>query len=821
MTKSKKQPPAFFAALGRFFRSKPMRVVGAILGTICKILLTILLIGMITACIAGVVLTVYVFNTYANAQEVPDITNIMNKGTSIVYTQTKDGDWVESQRLEGINRIWTDLPDIPEDLQNAIIAIEDERFYQHKGVDWRRTTAAVFNKFLGSGDMFGGSTITQQLIKVVSEDNDVTIERKIREIFRAIEMERDYHTKEEILEAYLNILPLSDNVVGVGAAANYYFGKEVEDLSLAESALIAGITNLPSYYDPYDHPAHALDRQKIILDKMYELKMITADEYRQAYGEELYFKNNARYVEVQDYYVDLLIEDIIADLQETYGYNYTYAEQLVFFGGLRIYSYENPKTQNAIESIFRDANNFPDVAGAEVQPNAAIFIMDYDGRVIATVGGRGEKTGNRMQNISTQSRRQPGSAIKPLGVFAPAIDLDIINYSTIVRDAPIKYNGELWPHNFGSAAKDNGWRTVQYALQVSLNTVPVRILEEMGVDASYEFLTEKLHFKSLVEEDKSYAPLALGGFTYGVTVREMTAGYQIFGNSGYYNKPTTYQKVMFDDQVLLEHVVANEPAISPESATIMNKLLQKVVTSGTGSSIRGSWYGTEVFAKTGTSTSNKDSYFVGGTPHYVAGVWMGYDQEKTLSEYQRGFAKTLWNTCMLKVHEGKEGASFDLWGDVEGHYYNPGSGICTGYSTGAYGYYKSGNVPYGVNSLGGVSYGGKPETTTETTNESTTTTGEGGTTTTAVGGTTNPSGGEGSTTAPNGGGETTLPNGGGETTAPIGGDTTPPTTPPTDPPTTPPTQPPTEPITPPTTPPTVAPIQEPDPVVVSETEDPV
>ncbi len=795
MASKKKNSSPFFASLGRFFRSKPMRITGKILGVLGKILLTIFLVGIITVCVAGCVLTVYVFNTYANAQEVPDITQIQGTGTSIVYTQDSEGNWVESQRLEGINRVWADLSEIPEDMCNAVIAIEDERFYQHKGVDWKRTTAAVVEKMLGDGS-FGGSTITQQLIKIVSEDDDVTIERKIREIFRAIEMERDYHTKDEILEAYLNILPLSDNVVGVGAAANYYFGKDVSQLSLAECALIAGITNLPSYYDPYDHPAHAKERQELILDKMYELQMITADEYRQAYAEELHYKNSARHVTVQDYYVDLLIEDVIADLQETYGYNYTYAEQLVFFGGLRIYSYENMAVQSHIESIFRDDSNFPDSSADEVHTNAAIFIMDYDGRVVATVGGRDEKTANRTQNIATQSRRQPGSAIKPLGVFAPAIDLDVINYSTIVRDAPIKLpSGELWPHNFGSTTKDNGWRTVQYALQVSLNTVPVRILDEMGVDASYEFLTEKLHFTSLEESDKDLAPLALGGFTHGVTVREMTAGYQIFGNSGYYNKPVTYRKVVAsDDSVLLEHVVTNEPAISPESATIMNRLLQKVVTQGTAGAISGSWYNTQVFAKTGTSTANRDSYFVGGTPYYVAGIWMGYDVNETLSEYERSFAKTVWNKCMVYLHEDLPGKSFDLWGDVEGHYYSGGSGIVTSASTGYYGYYKSSNVPYSVNSLGGVSYGG--ETTTSTTDGSSTT----GTGTSATGGsttaptgdtsvtgeggeTTAPQGGEGETTAPQGGeGETTAPQGGGETTAP-------PAPPPTDPPT-PPTQPP-------------------------------
>lgn len=703
-----------------FLHTKPMRATGKFLSVVLKCVMTVLLIGVITCCIIGCVLTVYVFNTFANSQEVPDITRIMENGTSIVYTQNSDGEWVESQRLEGINRIWEDLPEIPEHLQKAVVAIEDERFYSHEGVDWKRTLAAVVNKVLNRSDAFGGSTITQQLIKVVSDDSDVTIERKIREIFRALEMERDYYTKDEILEAYLNILPLSDGVVGVGAAANYYFGKDVQDLSLAECAVIAGITNSPSYYDPYDHPAHAKERQEIILDKMHELGFITDDEYIQAYGEELHYKSSARYVETQDYYVDQLIEDVIADLQETYGYNYNYAEQLVYFGGLRIYSYENTDVQNMIESVFRDASNFPDIEGEEEDPNAAIFIMDYEGRTVATVGGRGQKEGNRSLNRSTQSRRQPGSAIKPLATYAPAIDLDIVNYSTLVRDAPIELpDGSLWPSNFAQSVGDRGYVTVQYALEDSFNTVPVRILQEMGLETSYNFLTEKLHFTSLEENDMNYAPLGLGGFTYGVTVREMCAGFQIFGNGGYYNKPHTYQKVTLDDEVLLEHTVSTETVVDPATATIMNKLLQKVFTQGTASSLYGYWPNVEVFAKTGTTNDNKDSYFAAGTPYYVGAVWLGYDNNDSLSEYQRAYAKLLWNTCMLKLHEGLPGATFDEWGDVEGHYYNSSTG-CVG-DGGSYGYYKSSNVPYSNNVLGGISYD-VPVQETETTAEPTQTT---------------------------------------------------------------------------------------------------
>ena len=771
-----------------FLYSKPMCIAGTTLKWIGRTVGTLLLVAAMTASMVGCNIATYVVDTFGESQDIPDLSRIMDNGTSIIYTQNDEGEWKESQRIEGINRIWKDLNEIPDPLQKALIAIEDERFYKHHGVDWKRTAAAVVEQVFGDGS-FGGSTITQQLIKVVTGDNESTIERKIREIFRALEMERDHYTKDEILEAYLNILPLSDGVVGVGAAANYYFAKDVENLSIAECALIAGVTNLPGYYDPYDHPDHAKKRQETILDKMHELGFITEDEYIQAYNEELVFKSSAITVEIQDYYVDTLIEDIIRDLMDQHGYNYTYAEQLVYFGGLRIYSYENIEKQAAVEAVMADDSNFIDIEEEDENPNAAVFIMDYEGRVVAVGGGRGEKTGNRVQNNATQSQRQPGSTMKPLGVFAPAIDRDLVNYSTIVRDAPITLpDGTDWPPNYGyTDAFDNGWMTVQYALQESKNTVPVRILDEMGFEASYSFLKDTLHFTSLDENDYAYAPLALGGMTYGVTVREMCQGYQIFGNGGVFNKPYTYNRVETDDgEVLLEHVPENEQAISPDTATIMNKLLQTVTSRGTGIEVHevtDRWRSTQLFSKSGTTDNNKDAYFAGGSPYYVAALWMGYDSNQiSLSYNQRMSSKYLFSKCMEAVHQGMDHASFDEWGDVEGHYYDPEKGVVTDESTNKndkpnlYGYYKSDNVPYGDNHFGDIAYEPTTTTTEETTTTkakkttktkktTTTTEAEEETTTTTE---TVPTE-ETTTTDPMGeGGETTSPEGdGGESTEPV------------------------------------------------------
>ena len=693
----------------QFFRKpavrKPLRVLLAVL----KCLFTIMLVGVITASIVVCVMVVYVVTNFDGSEGIPDLEAINLDETSIVYTQTSAGEWQEQLRLEGTNSIWADIEEIPLNMQNAVIAIEDERFREHYGVDWKRTVSAFANLVLHfSSTEYGGSTITQQLIKVVTEEDDHKIERKITEIMRAIYMERNCgYSKDDILEAYLNVLPLSGNIEGVGAAANYYFGKEIKDLSLAECAVIAGITQNPSRYNPYTHPENIRKRQGTVLYKMHELGFITDDEYIQAANEELVFQNSARRVAVQDYYVDLLIEDVANDLMEQYGYSYNYAIRMVYYGGLRIYSYEQPDIQAKVEAIYADDANFPTKIETDKQdPQGAIFIMDYNGHTVATAGGRGKKTANRVSNRSTKSVRQPGSSMKPIATYAPAISMNLVHFSSRVPDAPITLpNGKKWPPNYGSSTPvDRGKVTLTYGLQKSLNTVSAQLLEMVTPARSYAFVTDNLQISTLVPQDKDYAPLALGGLTYGVTCREMAAAYQVFGNGGYYKKPFTYAQVTADGKTLLEDTYSPIRALDENSAYVMNRLMQRVIRGGTAGGISGSWgNGWEVYCKTGTSGgSSRDGeynvYFAGGTTQYVAASWFGYDYDKSLNGRQTGFAMSLWNKCMVAIRDNNlQSKQFAQKGTTEEHTFCAKTGLLVGPDNNCpstlVGVYKPENVP--------------------------------------------------------------------------------------------------------------------------------
>ncbi|MCL2488891.1 MAG: penicillin-binding protein, partial [Oscillospiraceae bacterium] len=646
-----------------FFKHPGVRIPLRIFSALIKFLLTVFLIAIITVSIVGMVMAVYVINNFSGSSGADkiELDKININQTSIMYVQDDSGNWVEDFRLDGLtNSIWAPLEDIPMNLQNAVIAIEDERFREHAGVDWRRTISAFANMVIGfSKTDFGGSTITQQLIKTVTGEDDHKIERKIEEIMRAIYLERNVYTKEEILEAYLNVLPLSGKIVGVGAAANEYFGVEVQHLSLAQCAAIASITQNPSRFNPYGHPENLRNRQQTVLSKMHELEFITDDEYIQAANEELRFYNNTRKVKVQDYYADMVVEDVVNDLMREFGYNKGMAEQMLFHGGLHIYSYENRAVQAKVEAIYADDNNFPDaIAGDKEEPQGALFIMDYSGRVIATAGGRGVKEGNRTFNRSTMSSRQPGSAIKPLSSYGPAMEWNLINYSSLELDGPITVNGKAWPPNYGNTtAFTRGNVTVEYALKKSLNTVAAQLVQKLTLERSYNFLSETLMLTSLDEvQDRAYAPLALGGFTYGVKCREMAAAFATFGNGGKWYAPASYERVEQGGGILLDN---RNPlpiqAFSPNTAYIMNRLLQKVMTEGTAqASLASYWRGWEVYCKTGTSggvssATERNVYLLAGTPEYVAASWFGYDHNKGLNRSQVNYAKTLWNKCLLEL----------------------------------------------------------------------------------------------------------------------------------------------------------------------------
>ena len=579
--------------------------------------------------------------------------------TSVVYyTDPKTNEVKEFDRVYADqNRVWVDLEKTPEMLRKAFIAIEDERFESHGGVDWKRTFGATLGYIFKGSDSYGGSTITQQLIKNVTGDNDRSPIRKIQEIIRALNLERKM-SKDEIIEMYMNTIYLGQGCHGVQSAANVYYSKDVAELSLAECASIAGITQYPSKYDPLlNYEAHK-QKQEVVLKKMLELGYISKDEYEQAVSEELKLKKGTTKVDgsrIQSYFTDQIILDVIQDLMTRNNMSESEATKLIFKGGLKIYSTVAPNVQSAMENVFENDANFP--GSGQNKPQSAMVVMDpYTGEVKGIVGGRGEKTGNRVLNRATQSMRQPGSSIKPLAVYAPAIENGIITPATMVDDTSLTI-GNWSPKN--SDGFFLGPITARVALEKSRNVPAVRILDKLTVDRSFDFMTKKLGITTLVSSekrangknysDKYLSSLGLGGLTDGVTVMEMTAAYSTFVNQGIYTKPITYTKVTdANGRVILENKPETHRAMSETTAYSMAQMLSGVVTYGTGTAAKPS--GIFAGGKTGTTDKDVDRWFAGFTPNYVGVVWFGYDSPKSMSGLGNPCTST-WRKVMDAIHK--------------------------------------------------------------------------------------------------------------------------------------------------------------------------
>lgn len=632
-----------------------------------RVIGTILLILLLTGIMTGATLLFMIVHYMDDSMRVTLDSLNLNQSSIMYYQDQQSGEWIEQEKLHGSSdRQWVSLDQIPENMRNAAIAIEDKRFRSHNGVDWLRTASAVKNLFTG-GQQFGGSTITQQLVKNVTQDDDVSIKRKLQEIIRALELDAEY-SKDQILEYYLNTIYLGQNCYGVQAAAKTYFNKDVSQLSLAEGAAIVGITKYPGLYDPFVHPEENKQRQETILKAMLEQGMISEEEKEAADAETLLFQKEtaqAASQSKQSYYVDQVISDVIDDLMEQYGYKYQVAEQLIYGGGLRIYTAMNKDVQDAMDSVFVDNPDFPKVRGTK-QPEAAMTVIDpYTGAIVGIIGGVGEKTANRTLNRASSSTRSPGSSIKPLSVYAPAIEKNLITVGSVFDDSPVDI-ASRYPKNYDN--KYRGLMTVTEAVQISTNPTPTRILGLLGFEESYQFLTENLGLTTVVDRmvtsngkvrtDLGYGPLAMGGMTKGVTVTELTAAYVPFANKGVYYAPFTYYRVEdASGHVLLENHPEGREAMSEQTAYIMNNLLQNVVNNGTGRAAKIS--GQPTAGKTGTTSDDYDRWFVGYTPYYVGAVWYGFDTNKTIVTVSgTNPALSIWKQVMAKVHEGKERADF-------------------------------------------------------------------------------------------------------------------------------------------------------------------
>lgn len=612
------------------------------LKSIIIILLFVVFIG------SGLLLgTAYAWVKTAKPLNYDEVFNL-NQTTYIVDENDKVIDKLHANQ----NRTMVTLDQIPVNLRNAVIAIEDKRFYKHNGFDIYRILGALKEDIKTGKPSQGGSTITQQLIKNVYLTRDKLLKRKVIEIYYSIQLERRF-SKDQILEAYLNTIGFSSNVAGVKEAALYYFGKDLDQLTLAECAMLAGITNNPSVYSPYASFENATKRQKLILTEMLNQGYISQAQYDEANNQEIKLTKVKNEIETT-YFSDMIIADVTDALTEKLGYTEEEAKRKLYNGGLKIVATIDTDMQDAVEETFKDTKLFPpskEDSNGTLQPEAAAVIIDNNtGEIKAIMGGRSSKV-KRGLNRATQSLRQPGSSIKPLAVYTPALD-NGYTVATVVDDVPTSF-GNYSPNNYDRTFR--GLLTVRKAIQNSINTVAVKIVNDIGVERSADYL-KKFHLttietdRSKPKNDLSLASLALGGLTHGVKPIEMAAAYSVFPNKGVYTKPISFTKILDNDgNVIYENKPEKDRVISAQVAYLMVDIMKGVVNGGTGG--RAALKNMPVAGKTGTTSDNRDAWFVGYTPYYTAAVWMGHDDPKPMNFTGGGYPAGLWKAIMDKVHK--------------------------------------------------------------------------------------------------------------------------------------------------------------------------
>lgn len=660
---------------------KKKMTAGRVLGAIMRFIASCLCVCIILGSVAAVAVSLYVVKETQGDSDLLDLTQLELAYTTIIYSQQINDqgqpEWVEYQRLQSPeeNRIWKPLNEISPYIQHAFVAVEDENFYTHPGFSFKRTVLAaineVFRKLTGSyltGSQLGASTIEQQLIKnITGEDESSGIEgyaRKVKEIFRAIALDNRF-SKEEILEAYLNTIGLTGNTAGVEAGANQYFGKSAADVTIAEAASIAAITKNPSRFNPYTNPEEHLKRRDDIILFMQQQGYITQAEAEAAWATPLNLvekttDENAAVQTDYSWFTDYLIEEVIADLVEANplnrdDWNREAANDYLHNGGLRIYATVDPEVQSVMENVWLEGKywepmpienyddpNDPDDTPRTITTQAAGVVINYKGELVGVAGGLGQKTENRGFNRGTGMTRQVGSTMKAVEAYPLGIDMDLINYSSVLMDdyfpIPDGKGGTRtdWPSNW-SGRYSHSMTTVYEALKQSLNTVAVRVGDWVTPRTMFEFARETLGITTLDENsDIDLAPMVLGATTTGLSPYELAGAYMMYGDGGRMTSLHSYTSVRdYQGNEILEKDIVTTQAIGEDTAYIMNRLLHSVLfdRGGTAYGIHPDANVMDSIGKTGTTNDNKDVWFVGLTPKYVMATWYGYDQNEPMDDY--------------------------------------------------------------------------------------------------------------------------------------------------------------------------------------------
>ncbi len=541
------------------------------------------------------------------------------------------------------NRMPVKIAQIPRELQNAFVAVEDNRFYDHMGVDPRGIARAVWANLRGRTVSEGGSTITQQLAKNAYLTQDRTLKRKVQEVFLALQLERQY-TKREILEMYLNQIYFGQGAYGVQAAAKTYFGKNVEELTLSECAMLAGIPKSPNYYSPASNYNAAKEREGVVLDQMEKYGYITHSEAEKAKAENpTIVKAPAKQkTQVASYFIDYVTQQLI----DKYGADAVYKE------GLKIYTTIDMDMQRAAEAAIQNLPAGKADGNGILQPQGALVAIDpHNGYVKAMVGGRGSDQFNR----ATMAVRQPGSAFKPF-VFAAALENNFTP-STVIDDSPVKISG--WePQNYDRTFR--GKVSLRDVARLSLNVPTVKIAEKLGIEKPI-YYAQEMGITTFVLEgaqnDKNYST-ALGGLTKGVTPLELVSAYGTFANKGVHVDPVVIIKVLDRNGKVLEQANPNQRSVIRESsAAELTSMLQDVIQSGTGTRAK---LNRPAAGKTGTTSDYHDAWFVGYTPDLVAGVWVGNDNNTSLGGMSGATTPAMiWKAFMTQALASVPPKNFD------------------------------------------------------------------------------------------------------------------------------------------------------------------
>ena len=672
------------------------------------------------AIIVGIAFTLLVIFVYKNINFEADerlFENAAEYSSTTFYvngTEDKIYDYLPiAIEISGnMRKIFYSTDEISDYLKDGAVAVEDKIFYEHRGIDIKRTLMAAANYLTRRQKVFGASTITQQVVKNISGDNQLSIRRKLEEIIRAIHIERKY-TKEQILEVYLNVIPMSENIYGVGAASRAYFGKEPDDLLPEEAATLIGITNAPTAYNPYIHPEACLKKRNIILSVMNNDKVITDEEYKRAIDSPLsVISRENREDRVDSWFVETVIEDVTKDLATKYDISKAAARVMLLQGGYKVYTTMDQSVQTTLENYFENSDNFPEEIGAGL--NYAMTVTDSEtGHLVGIVGRVGKKSENRLLNHALVPHI-PASALKPLALYAPLIDEGKINWATVFDDVPVNFienEGEHREYPKNSPGVYDGLTCIKDAICKSKNTVAVRLGNIRGPREIFNSLRDDFCFDTLIEReggltDIAIAPMALGQLCRGVSLRRLTEGYSVFSGEGEWRESSSYFYLIDNKgRVIINKEQGKKQILKPTTAGIMNQLLMTVTDEGTAREI-GIKHLVNTAGKTGTSGGSKEKTFIGYTPYYTAGIWCGYDKYDTaVTNLSKSHIK-IWDEIMTLIHEDclREGSVREF--STAGLYYLPYckdsgrlySDACIYDVRGSrkdYGYFTSDNAPKG------------------------------------------------------------------------------------------------------------------------------